>query len=127
MRKEIDDWFEQAKADLKSATDLLKTENFYASVFFSQQTTEKSLKSLYIKEKRTGIKTHNLVFLARELGAPQNIINDCAELTPDYITTRYPDAATGAPFESYTRESAERHLRMAKEVLQWVETMLLMK
>ncbi len=30
-------------------------------------------------------------------------------------------------FESYTRESAERHLRMAKEVLQWVETMLLMK
>jgi|GEM_PF-5891225 len=34
MRKEIDYWFEQAKADLKSATDLLKTENFYASVFF---------------------------------------------------------------------------------------------
>ncbi|MDD1745254.1 MAG: HEPN domain-containing protein [Candidatus Methanoperedens sp.] len=84
MRKEIDYWFEQAKADLKSATDLLKTENFYASVFFSQQTS-------------------------------------------DYITTRYPDAANGAPFESYTRESAERHLRMAKEVLQWVETMLLMK
>ena len=29
MRKEIDYWFEQAKADLKSSTDLLKTENFY--------------------------------------------------------------------------------------------------
>ena len=127
MRKEIDYWYEQAKADLKSATDLLKTENFYASVFFSQQTAEKSLKSLYIKEKRTSVKTHNLVFLARELDAPQNIINDCAELTPDYITTRYPDAATGAPFESYTRESAERHLMMAEEVRKWVEIMLLMK
>jgi HEPN domain-containing protein len=68
-----------------------------------------------VKEKRMGIRTHNLVFLARELGASQNIINDCAELTPDYITTRYPDAATGAPFESYTRESAERHLKMVKE------------
>jgi HEPN domain-containing protein len=66
MRKEIDYWFEQAKADLKSATDLLNTENFYASVFFSQQTTEKSLKSLYIREKRKTFKTHNLVFLARE-------------------------------------------------------------
>ncbi len=102
-------------------------EQIDTSVFFSQQTTEKSLKSLYIKEKRTSVKTHNLVFLARELDAPQNIINDCAELTPDYLTTRYPDAATGAPFESYTRESAERHLKMAKEVLQWVEMKLLMK
>ncbi|HEY9246951.1 MAG TPA: HEPN domain-containing protein [Candidatus Methanoperedens sp.] len=127
MRKEIDYWFEQAKADFKSATDLLNTDNFYASVFFSQQTAEKSLKSLYIKEKKTSVKTHNLVFLARELDAPQNVINDCAELTPDYITTRYPDAAIGAPFESYTGESAQRHLRMAREVLQWVETMLLMK
>ncbi|MDP2845980.1 MAG: HEPN domain-containing protein [Candidatus Methanoperedens sp.] len=35
MRKEIDYWFEQAKADMKSAEDLLKTKNFYASVFFS--------------------------------------------------------------------------------------------
>lgn len=97
MRKEIDYWFEQAKADLKSATDLLKTENFYASVFFSQQAAEKSLKALYIDEKRMIAKTHNLVFLARELGAPENIINNCAELTPDYLTARYPDAATGAP------------------------------
>lgn len=127
MRKEIDYWFEQAKADMKSAEDLLKTKNFYASVFFSQQTAEKSLKSLYIREKKMSVKTHNLVFLSRELSAPQTVINNCAELTPDYLTTRYPDAATGAPFESYTGESAERHLRMAKEVLQWVETMLLMK
>ncbi len=127
MRKEIDYWFEQAKADMKSAEDLLKTENFYASVFFSQQTAEKALKSLYIREKKMSVKTHNLVFISRELKAPQTVINNCAELTPDYLTTRYPDAATGAPFESYTRESAERHLRMAKEVLQWVETMLLMK
>ena len=50
--------------------------------------------------------------------APKGIINSCAELTPDYLTTRYPDAATGAPFESYTKESAER---MAEEVLRWVE------
>ncbi len=121
MRKEIKNWIEQAKADFKSATDLLKTGNFYASVFFSHQTAEKSLKALYTEEKRRSTKTHNLVFLARELRAPKEIISSCAELTPDYLTTRYPDAATGAPFESYTKESAERHLGMAKEVLRWVE------
>ncbi len=120
MRKEIDNWFEQANADLKSATDLLKSEDFYASVFFSHQVAEKSLKALYIKEKNLGVKTHNLVFLARELSAPESIINNCAELTPDYFTTRYPDAATGAPFEIYTKESAKRHLKMAEEVFEWV-------
>lgn len=121
MRKEIDYWYEQAKADFKSATDLLKSRDFYASVFFSHQTAERSLKALYIKEKKRSVKTHNLVFLARELTAPEDIINNCAELTPDYLTTRYPDAATGAPFESYTKESAGRHLDMAEEVFRWVK------
>jgi len=121
MREEINYWLAQAKADLKSATDLLKTDNYYASVFFSQQTTEKSLKALYIKEKRKNIRTHNLVLLARELNAPEHIINNSAELTPDYLTTRYPDASIGAPFENYTKESAEKHLKMAKEVYQWTK------
>jgi len=120
MREEINCWLAQAKADLKSATDLLKTDNYYSSVFFSQQTTEKSLKALYIKEKRKSIRTHNLSFLARELKAPEQIINNSAELTPDYLTTRYPDAAIGAPFENYTKTSAEKHLKMAEEVIQWV-------
>lgn len=121
MREEIKYWLAQAKADLKSATDLLKTDNYYASVFFSQQTTEKSLKALYIKQKRKTIQTHNLVRLARQLNAPEHIINNCAELTPDYITTHNPDAATGAPFENYTRDSAEKHLKMAEEVYQWTK------
>ncbi|MEM2865870.1 MAG: HEPN domain-containing protein [Candidatus Hadarchaeales archaeon] len=103
MRKEVYYWMEQAKADFKSAVDLLKSKNFYASVFFSNQSAEKSLKALYLKEKKKSVRTHNLVFLARELKAPEDIVNHCAELTPDYLTTRYPDAATGPPFESYTK------------------------
>jgi len=61
------------------------------------------------------------VFLARELNAPEHIINNSAELTPDYLTTHYPDAAIGAPFENYTREGAEKHLKMAEEVYQWTK------
>jgi len=120
VREEIGFWFGQAEADFKSATNLLNSGDFYASVFFSQQTAEKSLKAAYLQEKKLGIKTHNLVFLARELGAPERIITNCAELTPDYIATRYPAAAMGAPFESYTLESAMAHLKMAKEVLEWI-------
>lgn len=120
-RKEVIYWLEQGKADLKTAKDLLKSENYYASVFFSHQTAEKALKSLYIHKKKRSIRGHNLVFFARELDAPENIINACAELTPDYITTRYPDAAIGIPFENYTKESGERHLKMAEEVFLWVK------
>ncbi len=120
-RKEVTNWFEQAKADFKAAKDLLKFENYYASVFFSHQTAEKALKSLYIHKKKRSVRGHNLVFFARELDAPENIINACAELTPDYITTRYPDAAIGVPFEYYTKDSGEKHLKMAEEVLLWVK------
>ncbi|CAD6493984.1 MAG: HEPN domain protein [Candidatus Argoarchaeum ethanivorans] len=52
MREEIDYWLAQAKADLKSAIDLLKTDNYHASAFFSQQTTEKSLKALLTSKKK---------------------------------------------------------------------------
>ena len=121
MRREVGYWFEQAKADLKSAKDLLKSENYYASVFFSQQTAEKALKSLYINKKKKGARGHNLVFFARELDAPEHIINACAELTPDYLATRYPDAATGIPSENYTKNSAKTHLKMAEEVFIWAE------
>ncbi|MFQ6089640.1 MAG: HEPN domain-containing protein [Candidatus Methanofastidiosia archaeon] len=121
LRKEVGYWLRQAKADLKSSKDLLKSENYYASVFFSHQTAEKALKSLYIYKKKKSIRGHNLVFFARELGAPEDVVNACAELTPDYLTTRYPDASTGPPFENYTKESAERHLKMAKEVFLWTK------
>jgi HEPN domain-containing protein len=35
-------WFDQAKANLKTAKDCLKDGNYYACAFFSQQSAEKS-------------------------------------------------------------------------------------
>jgi HEPN domain-containing protein len=42
------------------------------------------------------------------------------ELTPDYLTTRYPNAANGIPAEIYDEEIAERHLAYAEGICQWV-------
>jgi HEPN domain-containing protein len=46
VRKEIEDWFVQAKADLKAAKDNIETRNFFVSAFLSQQSAEKALKYL---------------------------------------------------------------------------------
>lgn len=119
MREEIANTWTQAQEDLKTATVLLETDRFYASVFFSQQAAEKALKALYMYLKRELPKTHNLVALARELDAPERVMEAARELAPDYVVTRYANAAHGVPAEMYSERSAQEHLQYAGEVLEW--------
>jgi len=46
MRKEIDNWWKQAEADLRSAGNRIKSEDYYLAVFSCQQAVEKALKAL---------------------------------------------------------------------------------
>jgi HEPN domain-containing protein len=43
-------WLRRAKADLKSAEDLLRNEDFADSTYYSQQASEKACKALLIAE-----------------------------------------------------------------------------
>ncbi|MFW6126415.1 MAG: HEPN domain-containing protein [Chloroflexota bacterium] len=47
-----------------------------------------------------------------------------AELSPDYLTTRYPDAANAVPARLYDRQSAELHLNFARQVISWAREQL---
>ena len=114
----------QAGEDLKTAELLLEHGRYYASVFFSQQTTEKALKALYVYTKRESPRTHNLVDLAEMLNSPQNILEAAMELNPDYVTTRYVNAANGVPAKMYSQKSAETHLDYAREVLVWTKQLI---
>ena len=121
MRKESVRLWEQAEEDLDTADKLLGVRKYYASVFFSEQAAEKALKVMYLERKRQAAFTHDLVELAEELGAPENVSHAAAELSPDYITTRYPNAANAVPAKLYDEASAEMHLKLSREVLQWVK------
>ncbi len=121
MREEIRNWWVQAKADLKSAENLLNSEDYYACSFFCQQAVEKGLKALHLLKKRKIPSTHSLVFLSKEIGIPSDFKTSILKLNPEYITTRYPDAANGAPVEIYNGEIAKEHLDGAKKVLEWLE------
>lgn len=122
MREEAELWFKQAKDDLKYAEVNLKEGIFYVCAFLSQQAAEKALKALYIETKREmPAKTHNLVTLGKALNVPENIAMSLREINPDFVTTRYPDAANGLPSEIFDLNIATEHLDKAKEVVLWVE------
>ncbi len=123
MNKEIKTWWEQAKRDLQSAKNSLNSGDYYVAAFMAQQSAEKGLKVLYIKKHREVWKIHDLVRLAREINAPSQILSRCASLTPAYFETRYPDSEK-TPAEKVNRQEAEEMIKLAEEILTWIETKL---
>ena len=119
MREEARRLWVQALEDLETAKVLLKNKRYYASAFFSQQAAEKALKALYIETKREiTVKTHNLVELLDMLGVNDEELREAAmELNPEYVITRYPDAANGIPAQLYNENIANRHLSYAVSII----------
>lgn len=125
MREEAASWLAQAREDLTTAEYNRQGGRYYAAVFFAQQAAEKALKALYVQAMNDlAPKTHNMVRLAKVLGAPEEVVEAAIELNPEYFTTRYPDAAVGIPAEMFSDRSAAVHLQAAKVVLEWVQSKL---
>lgn len=125
MREEVTNWWKQAQKDLESASKNLEIEEYYITAFLSQQATEKALKALYIhKLKESSGQTHSLIFLGKSVGIPDEFFSGLRKLSPDFVITRYPDAAQGVPYELYDDEIAKERLKIAEKVIKWVQTEL---
>jgi HEPN domain-containing protein len=46
------------------------------------------------------------------------------KLAPQYVTTRYPDAAYGTPDEIYDKEIADEYIAKTEEVMIWLKQKL---
>ncbi|MDI6723131.1 MAG: HEPN domain-containing protein [Methanobacterium sp.] len=122
MREEVSNWWKQALKDLESASKNLEIKEYYVAAFLSQQAAEKALKALYIhKLKESSGPTHSLLFLGRSVKIPDEFLSGLRKLSPDFVITRYPDAANGVPYELYDDEIARERLKIAKGVVKWVE------
>lgn len=120
MRPETRAWWDLAEADLESAKANRTTGRFYVAAFLSQQCVEKGLKALWLHGRREmPPRTHNLLDLARGLGALSEFETALLRLNPLYVTTRYPDAANGVPPDNYNEELTKQILRDAEEVMAW--------
>ncbi len=120
MREEVKNWWEKAKADLKTAKKNFEVEEYEASALFCQQSVEKGLKALSIKRFKGFKKVHDLVVLGREVELPDEFINMCKELSPAYTYTRYPDVSR----IKNIRKVSEELINYAEKVLEWIEKTL---
>lgn len=123
MREETKQWFEQSEADLKTANVCYEGKRYYAVVFFCQQTVEKALKALFLEQKKTSPgTTHSLLFLATETNVPKKFYVFLRRLTPQFVNTRYPDAAFDAPVHLYDQVLAEEFLKETEELFRWINS-----
>jgi HEPN domain-containing protein len=124
MREEVGNWWKQAQEDLESAEAIFDIGRYYVTAFLCQQAVEKGLKALHIQKKRENITTHNLVELARRVGFPESQMHLLKEVNPDYVITRYADAANGVPAEIFDEKITKEHLGYAREALEWISKQL---
>jgi len=118
MKEESKNWLMQAEADFRTAENSLKSKDYYASVFWSQQAVEKCLKALIIEKEGELIKIHDLVILGRRAGLPLELMSKCEKLSKVYTESRY-GVLDEIPAKKFTKENAEEFLLISEEVLEW--------
>jgi HEPN domain-containing protein len=109
-------WFKQAKHDLEMAERNIGIMGYDVAAFLSHQAVEKLLKSIFVLEGKKVPKIHFIDELANQLGLPENILEDIAELTIDYTFARYPDVSEQIPYEEYDENIAKRKVNIAKKI-----------
>ena len=125
MKKEAKNWWKQAKKDLEVAEKNFEIEEYYVTVFFCQQAVEKALKALFIiKKSKFPEQTRSLIYLGKQLQIDRRFFNLLRDLTPEFVTTRYPDIAGEVPFELYDKENSLYFLKRTKEFFKWLENQI---
>lgn len=116
------EWVEKAEVFLEDAEKHLAGGHFWLTCFESHQAAELYLKSLIVAVTGFHPYTHDLselleVLKRAEFTVSEEVIVASEILTPHYTLSRYP----GKRAISYTRERAERCLRSAKVIIDWVK------
>jgi len=114
------DWFDQAEADFRTANNSFLSKDYYASVFWSQQSIEKCLKAIIIKESKKLVKIHDVILLGKMANLPLDLLNKIKLLSGVYVETRYGISGAGTlPFKKFKEKDASEFLNISKEVLEW--------
>ena len=120
MKEEVKRWIEQAEEDYDNAKFNFNGKKYRVAAFLCQQSAEKSLKALLLKQKGEIRKIHDLVELGKNAGIEESLLGDLKQLTLAYIYSRYPDVE-----ESFNLNGKLPYfLNVSKEVLKWVKQKL---
>lgn len=127
-KKIIKNWLGLAEYDLKTAEAMLATGRYLYVAFTCQQTIEKVLKALYVKEKEeTPPYTHNLIRLVEGLSITKSVDDEANKflerLNSYYIQSRYTEEIYQIS-KSLNKKNAEEILLKTKDLFQWLKTKL---
>jgi len=121
MRRMGEACWAQARANYAASVTLLDAGVYFASVFFAQQAAEQAVRAATIQQEGKIVRGHNLIQMCNGLEAPLEIMNAAAELNPEFLATRSPEAVGGVPAQNYDRKSARLHLRCAQTIVDWIK------
>lgn len=124
MKKMAEACWAQARANYAASVTLLDAGVYFASVFFAQQAAEQALRAAIIQREGKISRGHNLIQMCNTLDAPLEIMNAAAELNPEFLSTRSPEAVSSVPSQNYDRKSARLHLRCAQTIVDWIKATL---
>ena len=121
VRSEARDWFDGALVDLEEARSALANGRHNWALFAAHQAVEKALKAAYMALKRMRPpRTYDLARLLNQLNLelPQELRTGVSELSPYYVTARYPNVGLERPWESIDKNTAKRLVKIAEEVVE---------
>jgi HEPN domain-containing protein len=124
----VEKWLEHAKYDLATAKAMFKTGRYLYVAFMCQQTIEKVLKTIIVKNGKEVLPIHNLVRLAEISGIypllPEDYQIFLAELSPYAIKARY-GVYKKHLSEITNKRKARMMLEQTKEVYRWLKKIIL--
>jgi len=118
-------WLIQAEEEFKDASDLMRAERYYLSLFLCQQSAEKALKAfIYLKEEEP-IFSHSVAVLLKiaiSLDPYFKSLMGAKRLDDYYIPTRYPNGLPGEiPAHYYDdREEVEKAIVWSEKIIKLV-------
>ena len=122
-------WLQQAEEDLKWAVDLAERGGYHIACFLAQQVGEKALKAyLYAKGEEivTGHSIEKLCSWASQYNKDfETKKQKWSILDGYYVPTRYPNSLPDSiPAKVYTRDAAASAVKIAKEMVEYVKSLI---
>lgn len=126
MAKDQKEWFKQADYDMGAAQTMFDGKRYIYTIFMCHLSIEKALKGLYFKKLgEHAPKTHNLLYLADEIGLrfPETMVEFVMTLNRQSVVTRYPEDLQRIG-KIYNKKNTKAALEQSAEVLRWLREKL---
>jgi len=128
-REEGRRWLEQAAEDLRWAEDLARRGGYHIACFLAQQVGEKALKAFLYAAGEEIVLGHSIERLCTEAALRDPGFRERARrwsiLDGHYVPTRYPNSLPDSiPARVYTEDAAREAVRLAGEIVAYVEETL---